>query len=224
MTQAKIILDFLKDLAANNNREWFAENKQRYTEAAEALNGIVDRLISGLGLFDDAIKYLHAKDCTYRIYRDIRFSPDKSPYKRHMAAYIARGGRKSIRPGYYFHLQPGGESLLAGGLYCEDSKMVKAARRAINDNQEEFLEIVGERSFKENFVFAGDRLKRMPLGFEQDSLVAEYLKYKDFTIMCKLSDTFFDEDGWEEKAVALCEKMKPYNDFMNAALDDYYNV
>ncbi|MBE6323075.1 MAG: DUF2461 domain-containing protein [Bacteroidales bacterium] len=224
MTQAEIILDFLKDLAANNNREWFAEHKPRYIAAAEVLGEVVDRLIAGLGAFDDDVKYLQAKDCTYRIYRDIRFSPDKSPYKRHMAAYIACGGRKSIRPGYYFHLQPNGESLLAGGLYCMDSKMVKAARRAINDNQEEFLEIVGERSFKENFVFAGDRLKRMPLGFEQDSSVAEYLKYKDFTVMHKLPDDFFNNEGWEGQIVEWCKVLKPYNDFMNAALDDYYNV
>lgn len=224
MTQARIILEFLKDLAANNDREWFAENKPRYNEALEALKDAVDTLILQLGAFDDDVKYLQAKDCTYRIYRDIRFSPDKSPYKRHMAAYIARGGRKSIRPGYYFHLQPGGESLLAGGLYCMDSKMVKAARRAISDNREEFLEIVSEPSFKENFVFAGDRLKRMPLGFEQDSSVAEYLKYKDFTVMHKLPDDFFNNEGWEGQIVEWCKVLKPYNDFMNAALDDYYNV
>ncbi|MBR6804082.1 MAG: DUF2461 domain-containing protein, partial [Paludibacteraceae bacterium] len=89
MTQAEIILDFLKDLAANNNREWFAEHKPRYIAAAEVLGEVIDRLIAGLGAFDDDVKYLHAKDFTYRIYRDIRFSPDKSPYKRHMAAYIA---------------------------------------------------------------------------------------------------------------------------------------
>lgn len=224
MTQARIILEFLKDLAANNDREWFAENKPRYNEALEALKDAVDTLILQLGAFDDDVKYLQAKDCIYRIYRDIRFSPDKSPYKRHMAAYMARGGRKSIRPGYYFHLQPGGESLLAGGLYCMDSKMVKAARRAIDDNREEFLEIVSEPSFKENFVFAGDRLKRMPLGFEQDSSVAEYLKYKDFTVMHKLPDDFFNNEGWEGQIVEWCEALKPFNDFMNAALDDYYNV
>lgn len=224
MTQARIILEFLKDLVANNDREWFAENKPRYNEALEALKDAVDTLILQLGAFDDDVKYLQAKDCIYRIYRDIRFSPDKSPYKRHMAAYMARGGRKSIRPGYYFHLQPGGESLLAGGLYCMDSKMVKAARRAIDDNREEFLEIVSEPSFKENFVFAGDRLKRMPLGFEQDSSVAEYLKYKDFTVMHKLPDDFFNNEGWEGQIVEWCKVLKPYNDFMNAALDDYYNV
>lgn len=216
-----MILEFLKDLAANNDREWFAENKPRYNEALEALKDAVDTLIAGLGAFDDNVKYLQAKDCVYRIYRDIRFSPDKSPYKRHMAAYIARGGRKSICPGYYFHLQPGGESLLAGGLYCMDSKMVKAARRAISDNAEEFLEVVGESSFKDTFVFAGDRLKRMPLGFEQDSSVAEYLKYKDFTVMHKLPDDFFDNEGWEGQIVEWCKVLKPYNDFMNAALDDY---
>ena len=224
MTQAEIILDFLKDLAANNNREWFAEHKPRYIAAAEVLGEVVDRLIAGLGAFDDDVKYLHAKDCVYRIYRDIRFSPDKSPYKRHMAAYMARGGRKSIRPGYYFHLQPNGESLIAGGLYCEDSKMVKAARRAIDDNREEFLEIVGESSFKDTFVFAGDRLKRMPLGFDQDSSVAEYLKYKDFTVMHKLPDDFFNNEGWEGQIVEWGEALKPFNDFMNSALDDYYNV
>ncbi len=224
MTQSELILDFLKELAANNNREWFAEHKPRYTAAAEALAEVVDRLIAGLGAFDDDVKYLHAKDCTYRIYRDIRFSPDKSPYKRHMAAYMARGGRKSIRPGYYIHLQPGGESLLAGGLYCMDSKMVKAARRAISDNAEEFLEIVGESSFKDTFVFAGDRLKRMPLGFDQGSPVAEYLKYKDFTVIRKLPDSFFGNDGWESQVVEWCEVLKPLNDFMGSALDDYYNV
>ncbi|MBP5742979.1 MAG: DUF2461 domain-containing protein [Paludibacteraceae bacterium] len=224
MTQAREILDFLKDLAANNDREWFAENKARYTSAMDALKEMVDRLIGELQTFDGDLAYLQAKDCVYRIYRDIRFSPDKSPYKRHMAAYMSCGGRKSIRTGYYLHLQPNGESLLAGGLYCVDSKMVKAARKAISDNAEEFLEIVNDASFSDTFEVMGEKLKRMPLGFDADSPVAEFVKHKDFSICKRLPDDFFDRAEWESEAVELFRRMKRYNDFMNSALDDYYNV
>lgn len=103
---SKKIMHFLKGIAANNNRQWFLEHKAEYDAVKADFENGVDQIISCLATFDDEVSHLTAKDCTYRFYRDIRFSPDKSPYKRHLGAYICARGRKALRGGYYIHLQP----------------------------------------------------------------------------------------------------------------------
>jgi len=103
----KKIMHFLKGIAANNNREWFQEHKAEYDAVKDDFEKGVEQIIAQLSTFDDEVAHLTAKDCTYRFYRDIRFSPDKSPYKRHLGAYICGHGRKALRGGYYIHLQPG---------------------------------------------------------------------------------------------------------------------
>ena len=104
--KVKEILAFLKDLAAHNNREWFAENKSRYEEVKSLFHILVQDLILSISSFDESVKHLQVKDCTYRIYRDIRFSQDKTPYKQHIGAYINAKGKKSLHGGYYLHLEP----------------------------------------------------------------------------------------------------------------------
>lgn len=136
------ILQFLTELVANNNREWFAENKGKYELALNQFTEIVNTLIAQIGEFDASIRGMQAKDCIFRIYRDVRFSHDKSPYKNHFGAYIsANGGRKSERAGYYIHFEPNA-SLLAGGLYCPTPPVLKAIRQSVFDNIEEYKEIV----------------------------------------------------------------------------------
>ena len=110
------ILQFLKDVAANNNRPWFQEHKDEYDAVRQDFEAGVAQLIGRIADFDNSVAHLSVKDCTYRFYRDTRFSPDKSPYKRHLGAYISAKGKKSLHGGYYIHLEPGG-CLMACGSY-----------------------------------------------------------------------------------------------------------
>ena len=112
----KLIFDFLRDIAANNNRPWFQEHKAGYEKAKAEFEKGVSEAITAISKFDPSVSHLTVKDCCYRFYRDTRFSPDKSPYKRHFGAYISAHGKKSLHGGYYIHLQPG-HCLLAIGSY-----------------------------------------------------------------------------------------------------------
>ena len=116
----KEVIAYLKDLSRHNDREWFHANKQRYVEAQARFNTIVDKVIMGIAQFDTSVANLTAKDCTYRIYRDVRFSNDKRPYKTHMGAYICPGGKKSGFSGYYFHVGIGGEGYPAAHMLQSD--------------------------------------------------------------------------------------------------------
>lgn len=113
-TRAAICLQYLRQIAVNNNREWFHEHRDLYDEARTAFESMVQELITRITAFDATVQYLTVADCTYRFHRDTRFSPDKSPYKRHFGAYINAKGKKSNHGGYYMHLEP--EGCLVAGL------------------------------------------------------------------------------------------------------------
>ena len=145
------IIQFLKELQVNNNREWFQANKSRYDVLRKNFIENVQLLIDRIGLFDPEVAGLDAKDCLFRIYRDIRFSPDKTPYKRHFAAYIAScGGRGSERGGYYIHLEPGG-CMLSGGVWCPPPALLKMLRKDIYENIEELVEILENNGTIEDY-------------------------------------------------------------------------
>ena len=133
----KVVLDFLALLEENNNREWFQQNKKQYDEAKAEVESFVNSIIGGLAKFDESVKYVEAKDCMFRIFRDVRFAKDKSPYKINMGAWITHAGRKSPGPGYYIHLQPGG-SFLAAGVYMPEPDQLKKIRNEIYYNIAEF--------------------------------------------------------------------------------------
>lgn len=128
----KAILAFLDDLKRNNNREWFQTNRERYESAREKVLFMTELLIREIRKFDSDIPLMDPKECLFRIYRDIRFSPDKRPYKTHFGSYIGRGGFKSNRAGYYFHIQPG-EHYLGGGIWMPPADVLKAIRTAVYD-------------------------------------------------------------------------------------------
>lgn len=160
-----IIFQFLKELAANNNREWFQAHKEEYLRAQAEFEQLLTAVIARISLFDDSVRGIEAKDCTYRIYRDTRFSADKTPYKIHFGGYINAHGKKSDHCGYYLHLE-NGNSMLAGGSLCLDSKVLKAVRQAVYDNIEEYRAIVEDPAFKRYFPIIGEtHLKTAPKGF-----------------------------------------------------------
>ena len=142
-----VIFQFLKDLSANNNRDWFNEHRAEYETARVEFENFLATVIARISLFDESIRGIQPKDCTYRIYRDTRFSTDKTPYKIHFGGYINAKGKKSDHCGYYVHLQPAG-SMLAGGSLCLPSNVLKAVRQSIYDNIEEFVAIVEDPEFK----------------------------------------------------------------------------
>lgn len=130
-----VIFQFLKDLAANNNREWFQGHKDEYLKAQKEFEELLTAIIARISLFDESIVGIQAKDCTYRIYRDTRFSSDKTPYKIHLGGYINARGKKSEHCGYYVHIEPD-NCMLAGGSWCLEPKVLKAVRQSVYDNIE----------------------------------------------------------------------------------------
>lgn len=219
----KEIISYLRDLSQNNNREWFMANKARYTAVAERFNTIVDELIREIARYDASVTGLTAKDCTYRIYRDVRFSADKSPYKTHMGAFICRGGKKSGYSGYYFHIGTGGEGypaahMLAAGDYCCDPKVLQVLREDIVGGGGDFDAIVQDA----RPTFDLDRegaLKRNPKGFEQETQYTEYLRLKAFCLVHTPSNDFMYADGLAQRTAALFESSKPFLDYINRAIE-----
>lgn len=210
----KIILDFLKDLRRNNDREWFNANKKRYLEALDAFNGFAEQLIAEIGAFDPSVRGLALKDCTYRIYRDTRFSNDKTPYKIHMGVYVCPGDKKSGNAGYYFHIEPheeglSGHHLLDAGIYMPEPAVLKSVRDEIFDNGEAVLEAIGKaRGFS---LDQTNKLKRTPTGYPAGSPYDEYLKHKDFHLTKYVGDDYILAGGLAKRAA---EDFRGAYDFM----------
>lgn len=212
-------LDFLKKLDKNNNREWFQANKKAFDAAQDNLTAFTDYLIGEAGKFDDAVAALDPKSCVFRIYRDVRFSKDKSPYKTNLGAYISPGGRKSMQPGYYFHLQPG-KSFVAGGKHIPDGPETLKIRNAIANNTDEFLKIVSKKSFRDIFgEMRGDKLKSTPKGFEPGHKALEYLKLKEFMAFTELhDDKFLISAEFPKYLVKTMKEMYPLVGFLRGEL------
>jgi uncharacterized protein (TIGR02453 family) len=210
---------FLERLTENNNRDWFAQNKKDYDFAFSSFHDFTNNLIASISSFDKSIGTLEAKDCTFRIYRDVRFSHDKSPYKTNMGAYIARGGRKSPFAGYYFHIQPN-ESFLSGGIYMASPDIMLRIRKDIVSLSDEFKSIVEDADFRNTFSHLGNEsLKRVPQGFDSRSVVAEYLKLKHITPHQNINIEDFSNPSLLEKSSMVFKRMYPLISFINRAIE-----
>ena len=179
---AKETVDFLKKLDGNNNRDWFNTNKAAFQKANDNVTAVTGELIDRISKFDPAVSGLDPKTCMFRIYRDVRFSKDKSPYKTNLGAFIAPGGKKAMQPGYYFHVQPR-MFFAAAGKHLPDGSELLKIRNAVAANTKEFLKIVEDKRFKARFGdLDGERLSRPPKGFAAGHPAIEYLKLKSFTV------------------------------------------
>ena len=216
-----VIFQFLKDLSANNNREWFNEHKAEYETARAEFDNFLATVIARISLFDETIRGIQPKDCTDRIYRDTRFSADKTPYKIHFGGYINAKGKKSDHCGYYVHLQPDG-SMLAGGSLCLPTNILKAVRQSIYDNIEEFVAIVEDPEFKKYFPVIGeDFLKTAPKGFPKDFKYIDYLKCKEYVCSYNVPDDFFTRPDILEQIDKVFRQFKRFADFINYTIDDF---
>ncbi len=232
----KLIMDFLRDIAANNNRPWFQEHKKQYEAARQSFEAGVDKAIEAISVFDSSVAHLTAKDCCYRFYRDIRFSPDKSPYKRHFAAYISAHGKKSLHAGYYIHLQPG-QCLFAAGAYWLPNNILTSMRNEIMGNIDEWRRCVEDGKFVKYFGYPNDSewtdehaaprgfgmtcLKKAPKDFPSDYAYLQYLKMKDYCAWRTVEDSLFEGDKWLKEMVKIFQVAKPMVDFTNGVIDDY---
>ena len=214
------LIDFLVELREHNNREWFHENKPRYDALRAQFVSDVDTLIALLATHDNELQGVRAQDCIYRIYRDIRFSSDKTPYKTYFSAYIARGGRKSPRAGYYLHIEPGNVAL-SGGIWCPEPRLIKALRQAIYDNLDEWKSIIEAPQFRQEYpIFVGETLKTTPRGFSREGEHVEWVKRKDYTVWGQQPDSFLSQPHWVEQAAQKLLLLRPMNDFLNYTVDE----
>jgi uncharacterized protein (TIGR02453 family) len=181
-------LDFLRELRANNNKQWFDANKARYIEASAAFEQLVSDLLAQFGAVDD-LGGVSAKDCIFRIYRDTRFAADKSPYKTGMGALLGRGGRKHDGRSYYLHIEPDGQSMLAGGFFAPASAELDRVRQAIASDASELKAIITSADFVRYFgAIQGETLKTAPQGYPKDHPDAALLRHKQFLAESAMSD------------------------------------
>ena len=226
---AKRILKYLRQLAKNNNRTWFLEHKPEYDAIRADFEQGVEQAIRRIVTFDPSIIRLTVKDCTYRFYRDTRFSPDKSPYKRHFGAYLAAHGKKAFHGGYYIHVEPG-QCMLACGTYYLPMNILTACRNEIMANIDEwlravdnpdFLRLFGRPGRSETRGFGLEHLKKCPAGFPADYPHIDYLRMKDYCCWVNVEDSFFEGDEWLDTLEKVFTTAKPMLDFINGVVDDY---
>ncbi len=219
----RIILDYLKNLSENNNREWYHAHKAEYKEANARFEALVQELILQIGKFDSSILPREAKELTFKLVRDTRFSNDKSPYNPAFRAHIGPRGKLPVPVGYYLVIKPGGQSFLGGGLFAD---MFKEATSMVRDyiasNGAEWEKILHDPDFQKAFTLRGTALKNVPAGYDREHPQAEYLKYKSWYLEYPLGDDMVaDEERFLEEAVRLFRLMKPFHDFLNRALEGF---
>lgn len=207
-------LQFLRNLEKNNNREWFNENKTLYQEAQQDVISFVEKLIEEMADFDEEMGKLEAKKSVFRIYRDTRFSKDKTPYKTNFGAGLGMGKGNKIS-GYYLHIEPG-KSFLAGGVYKPEPTVLKTIRQEISAFGDEFKAILEQDEFRNYFrgLSVEDKLKKVPQGFEKDHKMAEYLKLKHFIVTHPISDEQLLSENAVKEFTKIFKAMKPLNDFL----------
>jgi len=215
-------LGFLKQLAKNNNKEWFDANRNKYEGAREDHIQSVQNIIDALSKTDATLASIDAKKCMFRINRDIRFSKDKSPYKTNLGASMDKEGKKSGKAGYYFHLEPG-KSFLGGGLWQPDPDKLKKVRQEIDYCFDEFKKIVSLKKFKTLYgdLYTGDgiQLSKVPQGFEKDNPASEYLKFKSWLVITDIKDADLTSKDLVSKTVAAFGIMQPFVKFLNRPLE-----
>jgi uncharacterized protein (TIGR02453 family) len=213
-------LRFLKSLKKNNNKPWFESNKIAYLAAKEDIEHLVQSVIDGFGKTDAGIALLGPKDCTFRIYRDVRFSKNKTPYKSNMGAYFNKGGKKALTSGYYFHCEPGGNRI-GGGLWMPMPAELSKVRQEIDYNFDQWKKIINRPKFRKLFPTGVDGLEslsRPPKGYDDQNPAIEYLKMKNFIVMRTLTDAELQSKTLVKEILKIFGAMKEFIDFLNGAI------
>ena len=207
-------LDFISDLQQNNERDWFQKNKGRYEEAKQDYMQFVDTLLKGVAGFDEVAQNVTAKDTMYRIYRDVRFSNDKRPYKDHFCSFVAEGGKKSVNPGYYLYINPNNNSSINCGLWMPPSPALKAVRQELDYNLEQFESIINNPEFKKYYTqVSGETLKTNPKGYDSENPAIKYLRHKTWNASHPLPDKLLTSDALYDTCLGAIKAAKPFVDF-----------
>ncbi len=218
----KDILQFLSELKKNNNRDWFQNNKERYNILKSEFEHFTDQLITRISSFDKSVQSRTAKDCVFRIYRDVRFSADKSPYKTHFGAFITPAAVRSdihSKAGYYIHIEPGA-SMIAGGAYMPQTSWLKAIRNEIDYNGDVLNQILNSPEFSSTFNALDDvRLTRPPKSFSPQHPSVELLKYKSFTVSLSVTNQTVLSPDFLDETAKICNLIFPLNQYLNRALE-----
>lgn len=219
----KLILDYLHELSLNNNRDWYHGHKDEYREANAEFEGLVQNLISEIGKFDSSVLHNIAKNLTFKLVRDTRFSHDKSPYNPAFRAHISSMGKLPIPVGYYIMIKPDNQSFLGGGLFADMFKNATSmVRDYICENPDEWDDIINAPDFKKYFTVKGTSLKNVPKGYDKEHSQAEFLKFKSWYLKYPIKDDeLSDSEKFIERSVKLFEIMKPFNDYLNKALKGF---
>jgi uncharacterized protein (TIGR02453 family) len=213
------ILAFLNELKINNNREWFNANKSWYKESKIDFEKWVFKLIDIVSGFDKDLRMLTPKDCVFRIYRDVRFSKNKEPYKTHFGVSLNKGGRNSKFAGYYFQVEPG-NSFVGGGKWQPPPDILKAIRYEIYNNVDEFKSIIRDKSFKLQFGdMIPEKIQRPPKDFPSDFVDVELLKYKSYIVGSNIQDSILTNDNLLSHVSETFKIMHPFINFLNRGIN-----
>lgn len=220
----KNIVTFLSHLILNNNREWFNENKELYLQSKEQFDEVIQQLIHEIGKFDKRILNASPKECVFRIYRDVRFSHDKRPYKQQFSGFIAYpDGWRSKYAGYYIHVDAE-EAYFSAGIWRPDPQVLKKLRQSVVDNYEELQKIRENRDFTEAFgnqFYEEDKLKKIPVGFPKDFVDPELIKLKHYMVNHHLGDAMnMSQEELVKKMAELAKKTYPFIRFLNYSVDE----
>jgi len=213
-------LDFLKDLAENNNRDWFTANKERYDAARENVIDFTSQLLAKLQKIDPAIDdTTDAKKRVMRIYRDIRFSKNKTPYKNNFGVSIPSGGSRGGTVEFYLQIQPG-NSFIGGGYWMPEAPHLKVIRQEIDYNASELKAIIDDKAFVKLFgdFRKQEQLRSVPREYSAENENIDLLKLKSFVAWHKITDEEITEQGAVQLVANICSKIYPLNVFLKNAL------
>jgi uncharacterized protein (TIGR02453 family) len=223
VTRPKLLhstLGFIEELARNDDRQWFGKNKAAYQAARKDFEQFVAAVLEDMAIADSDLAGLKPKDCIFRIYRDMRFSKSKLPYKAHFGAAMGKNGRKSPFPNYYIHIEPGA-SFLGGGLYHPSGPVLQAVRQEIDYNWQDFDRILQKKHFHETFGnLRGAQLKTKPRGYDPNNPAIKYLKFKDLVVMHPFPDSWVVKKDFKSYVVEKFKVMKNFMDFLKMPIFD----
>ncbi len=212
------IIAFLQELEANNDRNWFKANKDRYDALRKPWEADVQRLISLISAFDPDTHGLTVDQAVYRIYRDVRFSKNKAPYKNYFSAVVSGKGRHAVTSCDYLHIQPG-HLMIGGGIWCPDRDVLCKIRALIDAEPEEFKRIATADTLTGMFKWQSESLKNVPRDYPKDHPLAEYLKMKEYLVAADLQPQYFECDDWVERVAADLQRLQPLHQFLNYVFD-----
>ena len=214
----KPTIDFLTNLSANNNKEWFDDNRKTYEACRKDFLALVTSIIEELAKFDPELTGVDAKKCVFRINRDIRFSNDKTPYKTNFGALMGSNGKKTEGTGYYMHLAPG-QNFAGGGIYMPKPEMLAAIRQEIDYNPDKLNELLANKDFKETFgEIRGDKVKTAPKGYPKNHPNIDLLRYKSFYVVKEFSEKEISSDGIFKDLISTYQKAFEFNKYLKEAI------